>query len=174
MDAILKPGPKEEDLYDLLNCHPSSTVEQIQTEYKILALQFHPDKNPDDTTAEKRFQQLQFAKETLCDEERRATYDKWRASGLTIPFKEWLAMRDSVKTSMHWATPKTADRMLPPGAGSSDESTSALRGGHTADESIPRGGNTVGQSIRSDRPYLAQWRRSEGSDLVRKFRNYEI
>ena len=40
----------------------------------------------------------QFAKQTLCDEEQRATYDKWRTSGLTIPLKDWLAMKDSVKT----------------------------------------------------------------------------
>ena len=39
----------------------------------------------------------QFAKDTLSDKDRRATYDKWRQSGLTIPFKEWLAMKDSVK-----------------------------------------------------------------------------
>lgn len=163
MDAILNSTYKEGDLYDVLRCHQSSTVEQIQTEYKILALQLHPDKNPGDTTAGKTFQLLQFAKDTLCDEERRATYDKWRASGLTIPFKDWLAMKDSVKTSMHWATPKTADRMLPADSGSAGESTAASRGGPS-----------TGESIRVGRPYLAEWRQSGGSDLVRKFRNYEI
>lgn len=45
--------------------HPVSTyfyslqVEQIQAEYKVRALQFHPDKNPDDAEAEARFQELQ-------------------------------------------------------------------------------------------------------------------
>lgn len=34
-------------------------VEQIQAEYKVRALQFHPDKNPDDAEAEARFQELQ-------------------------------------------------------------------------------------------------------------------
>lgn len=36
-----------------------SQVEQIQAEYKVRALQFHPDKNPDDAEAESRFQELQ-------------------------------------------------------------------------------------------------------------------
>lgn len=34
-------------------------MEQIQAEYKVRALQFHPDKNPDDAEAEARFQELQ-------------------------------------------------------------------------------------------------------------------
>ncbi|XP_037084141.1 J domain-containing protein-like [Pollicipes pollicipes] len=124
LDAILSFKNEDQDFYALLGCHSSSTVEQIQAEYKVRALKLHPDKNPGDSSAEHQFQLLQFAKETLCDAERRATYDKWRSSGLAVSFRDWLGMKDRVHTSMHWATPKTADRMLPAQAGGADESTS--------------------------------------------------
>lgn len=44
-------------------------VEQIHAEYKVRALQFHPDKNPDDAEAEARFQELQvrFLDMIWCD-----------------------------------------------------------------------------------------------------------
>lgn len=39
---------------------------------------------------------FQEAKETLCDPEKRAIYDKWRGSGVAMSFKNWLAMKDHV------------------------------------------------------------------------------
>lgn len=44
------------------------------------------------------FQKLQEAKGVLCDETKRKNYDLWRRSGVTIPFQEWQALNDSVKT----------------------------------------------------------------------------
>lgn len=44
------------------------------------------------------FQKLQEAKEVLCNEARRKNYDQWSRSGVTIPFHEWHALKDSVKT----------------------------------------------------------------------------
>uniref|UniRef100_A0A182M4C2 J domain-containing protein n=1 Tax=Anopheles culicifacies TaxID=139723 RepID=A0A182M4C2_9DIPT len=55
------------------------------------------------------------AKEILCDPEKRASYDKWRNSGIQISYKNWLGMKEHVQQSMHWAIPKTKDRMLPEG-----------------------------------------------------------
>ena len=39
-------------------------------------------------------------------------YDEWRGSGIAMSYDQWRALKDSVKTSMHWATPKTSGRML--------------------------------------------------------------
>lgn len=44
------------------------------------------------------FQKLQEAKEVLCNETKRKNYDLWRRSGVTITFREWQALNDSVKT----------------------------------------------------------------------------
>lgn len=44
------------------------------------------------------FQKLQQAKEILTNEESRARYDYWRRSKITIPFQQWEALSNSVKT----------------------------------------------------------------------------
>ena len=44
------------------------------------------------------FQKLQEAKEVLCNETKRKNYDLWKRSGVTIPFHDWQALNDSVKT----------------------------------------------------------------------------
>lgn len=44
------------------------------------------------------FQKLQEAKEVLCNETKRKNYDLWKRSGVTIPFHDWQALSDSVKT----------------------------------------------------------------------------
>ncbi|XP_026669313.1 J domain-containing protein, partial [Ceratina calcarata] len=116
-DAINYKASEEEDYYALLSCDESATVEQITAEYRVLALQYHPDKNEGDKEAERKFQQLKHAKEVLCDPEKRNNYDKWRHSGIAISYKQWVGMKDQVHQSMHWSTPKTKDRMLPESEG---------------------------------------------------------
>lgn len=44
------------------------------------------------------FQKLQEAKEVLCNETKRNNYDLWKRSGVTIPFHDWQALNDSVKS----------------------------------------------------------------------------
>ncbi|XP_073097078.1 dnaJ homolog subfamily C member 12 isoform X4 [Manis javanica] len=44
------------------------------------------------------FQKLQKAKEILTNEESRARYDHWRRSQMSMPFQQWEALSDSVKT----------------------------------------------------------------------------
>ncbi|NXM79281.1 DJC12 protein, partial [Serilophus lunatus] len=87
-------------------------VEQILAEYKIKALECHPDKHPGNPKAVESFQKLQQAKEILTNEESRARYDYWRRSQITIPFQQWEALSSSVKTSMHWAVQSKKDQML--------------------------------------------------------------
>lgn len=40
---------------------------------------------------------FQEAKETLCDPEKRSNYDKWRKSGISISYKQWLGMKEHVQ-----------------------------------------------------------------------------
>lgn len=89
-----------EDYYGLLGCDELSSTEQILNEYKIRALACHPDKHLDSPRAVADFQKLQEAKEVLCDETKRKNYDLWKRSGVTIPFHDWQALNDSVKTVM--------------------------------------------------------------------------
>ncbi|XP_058064229.1 J domain-containing protein [Anopheles bellator] len=165
----------KEDLYALLNCNETSTVDQIQAEFKILALQYHPDKNAGDKESEAKFQQLKEAKETLCDPEKRASYDKWRNSGIQISYKNWLGMKEHVQQSMHWAIPKTKDRMLPDGAGASGPGAAGSGSGLSAAQPNPahrrasEGGAALYYGSRK-----GEWGTENSSEVVNKFRNYEI
>ena len=47
MDDLFKKNGKEETYYEILNCVPTSNQEQITAEYRVLAKQYHPDKNKD-------------------------------------------------------------------------------------------------------------------------------
>ena len=110
MDSVLnyEPDPGE-DYYSILGCDPSSSDSQILAEYRVRARECHPDK---ESGSHHKFQKIQAAKETLLDPEMRPQYDSWRQAGLAISFQNWLALRASVKTGMHWATPTLTGRML--------------------------------------------------------------
>eukprot|EP00992_Anisonema_acinus_P015504 TRINITY_DN9770_c0_g1_i1.p1 TRINITY_DN9770_c0_g1~~TRINITY_DN9770_c0_g1_i1.p1 ORF type:complete len:413 (-),score=107.78 TRINITY_DN9770_c0_g1_i1:143-1381(-) len=66
---------KETKLYELLNVSPDASPEDIRRSYKRLAVQFHPDKNPDPSAAEK-FKDISRAYEVLSDEDKRRMYDR--------------------------------------------------------------------------------------------------
>nr|XP_023956861.1 dnaJ homolog subfamily C member 12 isoform X2 [Chrysemys picta bellii] len=104
MDAILNCNLDDmEDYYILLGCDELSTVEQILAEFKVKALECHPDKHPGNPKAVENFQKLQQAKEILTNEESRACYDYWRRSKITIPFQQWEALSNSIKTIIPWS-----------------------------------------------------------------------
>ncbi|XP_066304939.1 dnaJ homolog subfamily C member 12-like isoform X2 [Branchiostoma lanceolatum] len=103
---------EDDDLYKILGCDEQSTTEQINQEFKLKALDCHPDKKPNDPEAAERYQRLQQAREVLVNEESRAKYDHWRRSGIAMPYQQWVSMGKSVHTSMHWAMTTKKDPML--------------------------------------------------------------
>ncbi len=64
------------DYYDLLGIASSASREEIKRAYHRLAHQCHPDKNPNDPSAEEFFKLINEAYETLQDLEKRAAYDR--------------------------------------------------------------------------------------------------
>jgi len=113
VDSILgyELDPRE-DFYQILGCDRTSSSEQIQTEFKVRARECHPDKQANRTKSNpERFQRLLKAKNTLTDGKERSYYDAWLDSGLAVSFAQWRGLKDSVKTSIHWAVPKT-ERMI--------------------------------------------------------------
>ncbi|MEQ8837720.1 MAG: DnaJ domain-containing protein, partial [Lacipirellulaceae bacterium] len=66
-----------EDYYKTLGVSRTASDSEIQKAYRDLARKYHPDKNPDDATAKKRFQEVQTAFETLKDEKKREMYDRY-------------------------------------------------------------------------------------------------
>jgi DnaJ-class molecular chaperone len=67
------------DYYATLGVSRSASPEEIQKAYRKLARKYHPDKNPDDATAKKKFQEVQAAFDVLSDAEKRKRYDQFGA-----------------------------------------------------------------------------------------------
>jgi molecular chaperone DnaJ len=65
-----------EDAYETLGVAKDAPPAEIRKAYRQLALNFHPDHNPENPEAENRFKEIVIAYETLKDPERRADYDK--------------------------------------------------------------------------------------------------
>src|SRR6056300_1588641 len=67
----------KEDYYEILGVSKNATASEIKKAYRKKAIQYHPDKNPDDTTAEAKFKKAAEAYEILGNEEKRSKYDKF-------------------------------------------------------------------------------------------------
>jgi DnaJ-class molecular chaperone len=67
----------DEDYYKTLGVSRNASQADIQKAYRKLARKYHPDMNPDDESAKKRFQEVQQAYEVLNDPEKREMYDRY-------------------------------------------------------------------------------------------------
>jgi DnaJ-class molecular chaperone len=67
------------DYYATLGVSRTASQDEIQKAYRNLARKYHPDMNPDDATAKKKFQEVQAAFEVLSDAEKRKRYDQFGA-----------------------------------------------------------------------------------------------
>jgi len=74
-ERLLKRS-KEEDYYKVLQVSRSASSREIKKAYHRLAVEYHPDKNPDDRDgAEAKFKAVASAYEVLSDEDKRVKYD---------------------------------------------------------------------------------------------------
>lgn len=64
------------DYYKILGVDKSASAEEIKKAYRKLAVKYHPDKNPNDKTAEEKFKEINEANEVLGDPEKRKKYDE--------------------------------------------------------------------------------------------------
>ena len=65
------------DYYEVLGVDKSATPDAIKKAYRKLAMQYHPDRNPGDKTAEEKFKEINEAYEVLGNEDKRAQYDRY-------------------------------------------------------------------------------------------------
>ena len=65
------------DFYEILGVSKSSSQDEIKKAYRKVAMQFHPDRNPGDKSAEEKFKEAAEAYEILSNPDKRAQYDRF-------------------------------------------------------------------------------------------------
>ncbi len=73
---------EKRDYYEVLGVSKSANADEIKKAYRKAAIQFHPDKNPDDKVAEEKFKEAAEAYDVLSDEQKRARYDQFGHAGM--------------------------------------------------------------------------------------------
>ena len=71
------------DYYEILGVSRTATDQEIKSAYRRLAIQFHPDKNPNDAGAEDKFKEAAEAYSVLQDAEQRRRYDRFGHAGVS-------------------------------------------------------------------------------------------
>lgn len=70
------------DYYEVLGVSKSASSDDIRKAYRKMAMQYHPDRNPDDKSAEEKFKEAAEAYEVLNDADKRARYDRYGHAGV--------------------------------------------------------------------------------------------
>lgn len=73
---------QKRDYYEVLGVSKNATEAEIKKAYRKLALQYHPDKNPDDAQAEEKFKEAAEAYEILSDANKKSRYDQFGHAGM--------------------------------------------------------------------------------------------
>lgn len=73
---------EKRDYYEVLGLQRTAALDDIKKAYRRLAVQYHPDKNPNNPEAEEKFKEAAEAYGVLSDDEKRARYDRYGHQGL--------------------------------------------------------------------------------------------
>lgn len=74
---------EKRDYYEVLGVERAAPPDEIRKAYRKSALQNHPDRNPDDPSAEARFKEATEAYSVLSDDQKREAYDRFGHAGVT-------------------------------------------------------------------------------------------
>ena len=65
------------DYYEILGVQKGANSNDIKKSYRKIAMKYHPDKNPNDSEAEKKFKEAAEAYSVLSDDQKRQQYDQF-------------------------------------------------------------------------------------------------
>src|SRR6266404_828672 len=77
------------DYYEVLGVTRTASDQDIKSAYRRLAVRFHPDKNPNDASAEEKFKEAAEAYGVLADAEQRRRYDRFGHEGVSSSAGAW-------------------------------------------------------------------------------------
>src|SRR5579885_1059800 len=67
----------KKDYYEILGVTKTATADEIKKAYRKVAMQYHPDRNPGDKSAEEKFKEAAEAYEVLSNTDKKAKYDRY-------------------------------------------------------------------------------------------------
>lgn len=70
------------DYYEVLGVSKDASADEIKKAYRKLAIKYHPDKNPDDKSAEEKFKEAAEAYDVLSDPQKKERYDRYGHAGM--------------------------------------------------------------------------------------------
>ncbi|MEM9415999.1 MAG: molecular chaperone DnaJ [Planctomycetota bacterium] len=76
------PVATQRDYYEVLQVEKTASGDVIKRAYRKMAMRYHPDRNPDDAEAEKKFKECAEAYEVLSDDAKRRRYDQFGHAGM--------------------------------------------------------------------------------------------
>lgn len=71
------------DYYETLGVGKNAAADEIKKAYRKVAMQYHPDRNPGDKTAEEKFKEAAEAYEVLSDTDKKSQYDRYGHAGVS-------------------------------------------------------------------------------------------
>ncbi|HEX4937742.1 MAG TPA: DnaJ domain-containing protein, partial [Candidatus Kapabacteria bacterium] len=70
------------DYYEVLGVPKGADAAEIKKAFRKMAMKYHPDRNPDDKSAEAKFKEVNEAYEVLSDDQKKAAYDRFGHAGV--------------------------------------------------------------------------------------------
>ena len=143
------------DYYKILGIDKKATQAEIKKKFRKLAIQYHPDKNPDNAEAENKFKEVNEAYEVLGDAEKRKKYDELGSNWKQ--YDQYKNAQQGRRAGNYQYTGEYDDFFGGArGGGFSDFFNSFFGGGFASGQGSNAGGRSFGQRPNVSRPVTAR------------------
>ncbi len=93
--------PTKRDYYEILGVDKGADTNTIKRSYRKLAMQYHPDRNKGDASAEENFREVTEAYEVLSDKDKRTRYDQYGHAGVDAQMNDFWSQGGQNSQAFH-------------------------------------------------------------------------